>query len=281
LDNVTSVGGHLLIGGYTHGVSGNNSLMNLTGLEGLTAIEGNFVMSDNFALTSLTGLENVTSVGGDLRLGNNYALTSLTGLENVTSVGEDLQIHRNYVLTNLTGLGNLTSIGGELSIHYNDSLTSLKGLDKIAPNTITDLIIHANYSLSTCHIESVCAYLASPNGEIEIHDNAIGCNSPEEVQDSCEAHAGLMNEYYMLQECIAAPNPFSTSTTLSYSLTESSTITISIFNPQGQLIEMIEQVQPKGKQQMQWNAEGLPAGMYYFRIQAGDKVGRGKMIKME
>jgi hypothetical protein len=29
-----------------------------------------------------------------------------------------------------------------------------------------------------------------------------------------------------------------------------------------------------------WNAEGLPAGMYYFRIQAGDKVGGGKMIKV-
>ncbi len=28
----------------------------------------------------------------------------------------------------------------------------------------------------------------------------------------------------------------------------------------------------------QWNAEGLPAGIYYFRIQAGDKVGGGKMI---
>jgi len=45
--------------------------------------------------------------------------------------------------------------------------------------------------------------------------------------------------------------------------------------------ELIHQKQPKGEQQVQWNAEGLPAGMYYYRIQAGDKIGGGKMVKME
>jgi len=70
-------------------------------------------------------------------------------------------------------------------------------------------------------------------------------------------------------------------TTLTYTLDKPSTVTITIFNPQGQLIEKIEQEQSKGEQQVQWNAEGLPAGMYYFRIQAGEHVGGGKMVKME
>ena len=77
------------------------------------------------------------------------------------------------------------------------------------------------------------------------------------------------------------PNPFNTSTTLSYTLDKPSTVTITIFNPQGQLIEKIEQDQPKGEQKVQWNAEGLPAGMYYFRLQTGEQYGSGKMIKME
>ena len=75
-----------------------------------------------------------------------------------------------------------------------------------------------------------------------------------------------------------APNPFTTSTTFSYSIYKPSTVTISIFNPQGQLIEKIEQEQPKGEQQVLWIAEGLPAGMYYFRIQSGEMIGGGKMI---
>jgi len=46
-------------------------------------------------------------------------------------------------------------------------------------------------------------------------------------------------------------------------------------------LKKIEQEQPKGQQKVHWNAEELPAGMYYFRIQAGEQVGGGKMVKME
>ena len=82
-------------------------------------------------------------------------------------------------------------------------------------------------------------------------------------------------------ELINFPNPFTTSTTFSYRLETISTVTIQIFNPQGQLIERIEQEQPQGEQHVQWNAEGLPGGMYYFRIKAGDKIVGGKMVKMD
>ena len=82
-------------------------------------------------------------------------------------------------------------------------------------------------------------------------------------------------------DCIVSPNPFTSSTALYYTLDKPSNVTISIFNPQGQLIEKIEQEQPQGEQRVYWNAEGLPAGMYYFRIQAGDMMGSGKVVKME
>ena len=39
-------------------------------------------------------------------------------------------------------------------------------------------------------------------------------------------------------------------------------------------------VMHKGEQQVKWNAEGLPAGIYYYRIQTGTQVGSGKMILM-
>ena len=74
------------------------------------------------------------------------------------------------------------------------------------------------------------------------------------------------------------PNPFTNSTTLTYTLNEPTTVTLNIFNSQGKLIGHKIQEQPGGKQQLKWNAEGLPSGMYYFRIQAGDKVGGGKML---
>jgi hypothetical protein len=54
---------------------------------------------------------------------------------------------------------------------------------------------------------------------------------------------------------------------------------MSVFNSQGKIIDTIEYQHNKGKHKIKWNAEGLPAGMYYARIQAGDKVELVKMIK--
>ena len=55
---------------------------------------------------------------------------------------------------------------------------------------------------------SVCEYLAS-NGTAGIVDNAVGCNSPEEVLDSCEAHAGYIVPGNYKDDILIYPNPAS------------------------------------------------------------------------
>jgi hypothetical protein len=180
LDNVTSIGKTLRI--YM-----NAALTSLSGLDNVTSIGGNLRITSNAALTGLTGLDNVTSIVENLRIYMNAALTSLSGLDNVTSIGDNLRISSNAALTDLTALNNVTSIGGELGISENDALTGLAGLDNIDAGTITELSIYNNISLSTCEVKSVCNYLASPNGAIDIHDNAAGCNTQEEVVEACDA----------------------------------------------------------------------------------------------
>jgi hypothetical protein len=89
-----------------------------------------------------------------------------------------------------------------------------------------------------------------------------------------------INEYNGGQQigCNIFPNPFSGITNISYPLEEFATAQIRIFNSKGQLVESIEMEQPQGEQMVQWSAEGLPGGIYYLRIQAGNKAGRGKMV---
>lgn len=74
------------------------------------------------------------------------------------------------------------------------------------------------------------------------------------------------------------PNPLTFNTSITYKLEDLSTVTIAIFNSQGQLIDEIIQKQAKGHQKIQWNAEGLPAGMYYYIIQAKNMIESGKML---
>jgi len=181
LNLLTSIGGDLEI-------IGNDALTSLTGLENLASIGGDLDLSGNDDLTSLTALENLSYIRVALVIENNTALTSLTGLENLSSFGGSLQINSNTALTSLSGLENLSSIGGDLDINYNDALTSLSGLENLAAESITNLHIYANGLLSTCEVQSICEYLASPNGTVSIYDNGPGCNSPEEVEEACESH---------------------------------------------------------------------------------------------
>ena len=157
-------------------------------MDNVTSIGGYFSIGDNSALTSLSGLDNVISIGGSLIIGS-YSegnnLTSLTGLNNVTSIGGGLDIYGNNNLTNLTGLDNVTTIGGGLDISHNLALTSLTGLDNIDAGSINALSIVGNSSLSTCEVQSICNYLSSPNGTVDIYDNAGGCNNPPEVANAC------------------------------------------------------------------------------------------------
>lgn len=77
------------------------------------------------------------------------------------------------------------------------------------------------------------------------------------------------------------PNPFSNSTTFKYQLNQQSNVSLSIFNQLGEHVDLIEQNQPSGNQQIIWNAENHPSGFYYFVLKAGENVETGKLLMIE
>ena len=277
-------------------IDGDNSLTSLTGLEGLTTIEALWISNYNASLTSLTGLENLTSIGeyiaivynaalisltgldnltsigGDLWFEGNDALTSMTGLENLTSIGGELAIVSNPFLTSLTGLGNLTSIGGGFGIEENAALTSLTGLDSVDAGSITNLYICYNESLSTCEVQSVCDYLANPNGTIEIHDNTTACNSQEEVETACENAS--VDELSHNNRLLIYPNPSSTQITIELPTTPQKNTILTIYNLNGQ--QLISQ--PITEPQTVVNISGLLSGVYFVKITDNERVMMGKVV---
>jgi len=218
-----------------------------------------------------TGLEGDVTIYGD-------DITNLNGLSVVTSIGEDLNIYSNDSLPNLTGLENVTFIGGYLWIHNNNTLTSLTGLDNIIADSIENLFIDNNTSLSACEVQSICDYLTNPNGDIYIHDNATGCNGQYEILAACETVS--VNELILSDNLNTHPNPFSTSTTIEFELSQPGTVRITIYNQFGAQVEVIEQRQAQGLNQAVWTPGHLPNGIYYFRLQAGEKLASGKMMLM-
>jgi hypothetical protein len=180
LSVLTSIAGGLeIVNNYT--------LTSLNGLEGITALHY-LLIANNPDLTDLSGFDNLSSTEVALGIWMNASLTSLNGLENLTSIGGFMEVAMNNTLTNLDGIGNIISIGGYLYIYFNTSLISISGLENIDAASIDSLSVMFNPLLSVCNVESICNYLAAPNGTIEIHDNAPGCNSLEEVEEACGFH---------------------------------------------------------------------------------------------
>ncbi len=89
----------------------------------------------------------------------------------------------------------------------------------------------------------------------------------------------FIGENNKLKHITTFPNPFSTATIIEYELNRHSTVQLTIFNYLGQQVGLIEKTQAQGKQQIIWNAEELPPGLYFLRLQAGNEVRIGKVIK--
>jgi photosystem II stability/assembly factor-like uncharacterized protein len=75
------------------------------------------------------------------------------------------------------------------------------------------------------------------------------------------------------------PNPFNARTTIGYSLSEPSEVTIEIFDILGRRVaEIHEGEKPAGEHRLSWSAEGQPSGVYFYQIQAGDYTETRKML---
>ncbi len=72
------------------------------------------------------------------------------------------------------------------------------------------------------------------------------------------ARAELKNNY---------PNPFDQGTVIGYALPSETRVKLAIYNAQGKLLEtLVEGQRSAGQHSVEWNAEGHPAGLYFYTL---------------
>ena len=261
-DNLTYVAGDVDILNCT-------ALTSLSGLENLTSMGGQLAIDSCTLLTNLTGIENLTTIGGGLTIGRCYLLTSLTGLNKLTSIDGNLVIVWNNVLTNLIGLDSLTHVGNQLWIFNNDDLTSLSGLDNIDESSISELWIYDNPSLSNCAVQSICDYLANPNGTIAITNNAQGCYNQQQIENAC-ATIGV-ESLAPVPSLTIYPNPVLTTITIEN--TTKGIITIYTIGGQQLLQQTITEPSTS------IDVSGWKSGVYLVKVVGERGVSVGKFLK--
>ena len=75
------------------------------------------------------------------------------------------------------------------------------------------------------------------------------------------------------------PNPFNPSTTIQYSIPESGNVSLQIFNTLGEEVaNLVNEYQEPGIYKVNFNAENLSSGVYYYRLESGRFSQTHKMI---
>jgi len=78
------------------------------------------------------------------------------------------------------------------------------------------------------------------------------------------------------------PNPFNASTTICYLLSQSSDISIDVYDLLGRHIEtLLSEYQQAGKHQVTWRADQQPSGTYFYRLQVDDHIETMKMMLLK
>ncbi|MGV3558721.1 PKD domain-containing protein [Larkinella arboricola] len=161
-----------------------DDITDLSPLSNLQTIGGFLNISIIPNLGSLSGLGKLTSISGYLDISNNVQLSDISALSQLTSIGGNLTIINNPNLGSLSGLGKLTSIPGYLNIINNVQLSDISALSQLT-SIGGNLTISNNPNLSQCAIQPICQYLDMPPGNVNIFNNAPGCNSAQQIQERC------------------------------------------------------------------------------------------------
>lgn len=123
-------------------------------------------------------------------------------------------------------------------------------------------------------------YVAGHQGSYSGQNSTISLIATEQSTGiPGDEYAGTPNEFSLKDNY---PNPFNAVTTIGYDLPATSHVTIDIFDVLGQKVEtIVDAEQQAGYHQISWNANNLPTGIYFYRIQADDFKATKRMLLLK
>lgn len=108
----------------------------------------------------------------------------LYNLNSIVGINGGLSVNFSNSLTSLEGLHNLEYVSGVLELD-GTGLNNIEALADLESDSLDLLRIRNNGQLSNCSILSVCSFFDNEDGTFEVYNNALGCNNPVEIADSC------------------------------------------------------------------------------------------------
>jgi hypothetical protein len=91
--------------------------------------------------------------------------------------------------------------------------------------------------------------------------------------------AGVPSTFQLQQNY---PNPFNPTTTIEYALPEAANVKLEVFNTLGQRVRvLVDESQQAGSHRIEFQADGLPSGVYFYKLQAGSHASVRQMTLLK
>jgi hypothetical protein len=105
-----------------------------------------------------------------------------------------------------------------------------------------------------------------------VMNNAI-CSATGIIPDGLPLESSLKNNY---------PNPFNPSTKIEYAINKSSLVVLKIYDNLGrEVATLVNEQKPAGNYSVDFNANSLAAGVYYYKLTSGNFTSVKKMILLK
>jgi hypothetical protein len=144
------------------------------------------------------------------------------------------------------------------------------------PIGLTDTLTQYDWTIDTSYIDIEVSF----NSEIyyairaeDIHGNMSPFSNQLNFKLTDVLNTEVSFFTYSLEQNY--PNPFNPSTTISFSLPSKAFVLLKVFDLIGrEVATLISREISAGKHSRQWNAEGMPSGIYFYRLSAVPSGGR-------
>lgn len=180
-------------------------------------------------------------------------------------------VNWNYTELNISGVVNALSFRTQTegwAVKENKFLFSLDGgAEWLELNTPSNAVLR-----DLIFIDSLTGYAVGSSGVI------LKYNYPVTSVNQIGNKISQISKIHLYNY----PNPFNPSTKIIYSIPRTSKVLIKVFDILGNEIETLcEEAKSEGTYEINWNAEGLPTGIYYYQLRAGSFVETKKMVLMK
>jgi hypothetical protein len=116
--------------------------------------------------------------------------------------------------------------------------------------------------------------------DIEDRGRVIVVAGDERFGMAADEHPSLQPSSFILHPCY--PNPFNPSTTISFSLPHAQNATIAVYDLTGRTVSTLaDEIMNAGEHTVTFNASGLPSGIYFARMTAGNQMITKKMVLLK